>query len=82
MGDQNVVNSLFAQRAIDKQNRHKQTSMPRKGFEPTITSFHALDCADTAIDSEATEIPVFTVQSDRNLHKCAEPRFSVTCRDV
>jgi hypothetical protein len=38
-----------------KQNKHKQTSMPRLGFEPTIpvferaNTFHALDRAATVI---------------------------------
>jgi hypothetical protein len=37
------------------QNKHRQTAMPRVGFEPTIPAFeraktvHALDCAATVI---------------------------------
>jgi hypothetical protein len=39
------------------QNKHKQTFMPRVGFEPTIPAFeraktvHALDCTATVIDN-------------------------------
>jgi hypothetical protein len=43
------------------QNKHKQTSMPQVGFEPTIPAFeraktfHALDCAATGIGTKRQE---------------------------
>jgi hypothetical protein len=55
MGDQPVARPLPTQRTTETQNKHKQTSMPRVGFESTIPMFeraktlHALDRATIAI---------------------------------
>jgi hypothetical protein len=54
-GHQPVARPLPAPKTAQTQNKHKQTSMPRLGFEPTTPAFegaksaHALDCADTVI---------------------------------
>jgi hypothetical protein len=55
--DQPVARSLPTQRTTKTQNKRTQTSMPRMGFEPTISVFeraktvHVLDCAATVIGS-------------------------------
>jgi hypothetical protein len=54
-GDQPVASSLPTHRTTQTQNKRRQTSMPRVGFEPTIPAFerakavHASDRAVTAI---------------------------------
>jgi hypothetical protein len=55
MGDQPVARPLPTHRRAQTQNKGKQTSMPRMGYEPTTPVFeraktvHALDRAATAI---------------------------------
>jgi hypothetical protein len=55
MVDQPVARPLPTHRTTQAQNKHKQTSMPPVGFEPTIAVFewsktvHTLDRAVTVI---------------------------------
>jgi hypothetical protein len=57
-GDQPVARPLRTHRTIETQNKRAQTSMPRVGFEPTISAFkraktvHSLDRATTVIGIE------------------------------
>jgi hypothetical protein len=57
-GDQSVARALPTHRTTQTQNKSKQISMPRVGFEPTTPVFertkifHALDRTTTVIGSE------------------------------
>jgi hypothetical protein len=61
-GDQPVARSLPTHRAIQRQNKRTQTSMPRVGFEPTVPaserakSVLALDRAASMIGSEESRL--------------------------
>jgi hypothetical protein len=52
MGDESVARPLPTHRTTQTQNKCKQTSMPRLGFEPTIPVFEGgkTVCAATVID--------------------------------
>jgi hypothetical protein len=58
MGDQPVARPLPTHRTTQIQNKRKQTSMPRVGFEPTIPAFeraktvHVCDRQDESLVSE------------------------------
>jgi hypothetical protein len=70
MGDQPVTRPLPTCRTIQKQNKLRQTSMPRVGFQPTIPVFkrvkmvHALDRAATVIDFSSSHLPKSSVTTN------------------
>jgi hypothetical protein len=73
-GDQLVARPLPTQKTTQTQNKHTQTSMPRKGFEPTIPIFerpksvHASDRAATVIGMSTLKIEtVWSFETSKSL---------------
>jgi hypothetical protein len=79
-GDEPVLRSLPTHRTTQTQNKLRQTSMPRMGFEPTTPAFeraktvHALDRATTVIGTSKrivasirSTLPIFFLVISSNI---------------